>query len=43
MPVEVSRTIHSLPFFPRSEAMIAKMGACVLDKGALIGTFLLNC
>jgi hypothetical protein len=25
-----------------SEAMIAKMGLCVLDEGAVIGTFLLN-
>ena len=25
------------------EAMIAEMGLCVLDEGAVIGTFLLNC
>jgi hypothetical protein len=29
-------------FIPHSEAMIAKMGLCVLDEGAVIGTFLLN-
>lgn len=29
--------------FPHSEAMIANMGLCVLDEGAVIGTFLLNC
>jgi len=28
--------------FPHSEAMIAKMGQCVLDEGAVLGTFLLN-
>src|ERR1700722_10864165 len=32
-----------LPLLPHSEAMIAKMGLCVLDEGAVIGTFLLNC
>src|ERR1700683_382975 len=31
------------PLFPHGEAMIAKMGLCVLDEGAVIGTFLLNC
>src|SRR5580698_635929 len=29
--------------FPHSKAMIANMGLCVLDEGAVIGTFLLNC
>ena len=37
------RTIRSSLFVPHSEAMIAKMGLCVLDEGAVIGTFLLNC
>jgi len=31
------------PSFPHREPMIAKMGLCVLDEGAVIGTFLLNC